>query len=83
MVVENIGKGGGKTKGFGNVLQCSGSEDTSLQVEEIGDDPPHGPGTGEVSTQGRQTNYWEASLKDYRWKLGVTTFGDGDTGRGA
>ena len=47
MVVGDLGKIGGKPKGFGDFLQAGGAGSTSFQVRDVGDDPPNGPGPGE------------------------------------
>ena len=46
----------------------------------MGDDPPHVPGTGEVSAQGIHTDHWEASLEVIVRDFGVPTIVDGNTG---
>ena len=38
--VDNIAKGGGKTKGVGDVLQVGGAGSTFFRVVHVGDDPP-------------------------------------------
>ena len=50
-VVENIGKGGGKTKVVGVFFHVSGAGNISFRVGDTGDDPQHGPVPGGVSTQ--------------------------------
>ena len=46
MVVNNLGKRGGKTKGVRDVLQGFGAGSTSFWVGDVGDDPPHGRAIG-------------------------------------
>ena len=41
-VVNNLAKGGVKTKGVGDVLQVGVTGSTSFRVGDVGDDPPHG-----------------------------------------
>ena len=41
-VVNNLEKGGGETKGVGDVLQGGGAGSTSLWVGDVGDDPRTG-----------------------------------------
>ena len=48
--VKNLRKGGGKPKSVGDVLQVGGAVNTYFWVVDVGDDPPHGPGPGGVST---------------------------------
>ena len=43
-VVDNLAKGGGKSKGVGDILHCGGAGSTSFQVGYVGDDPLHGTG---------------------------------------
>ena len=43
-VVNNLEKGGGKTKCVGGVLRDSGVCSTYFWVGDVGDDPPHGTG---------------------------------------
>ena len=38
-VVDNLAKGGGKPKGFGDVLQGGGTVSTYFLVVDVGDDP--------------------------------------------
>ena len=38
-VVDNIVRGGGKTKGAGDVFQGGGAGSTSFRVVDVGDDP--------------------------------------------
>ena len=80
MVVNNLGKGGGETKGVGDVLQGGGAGSTSFWVGDVGDDLPHGRGHWGVSTQGRYMDHWEVSPEVSGWKLVVPTFVDGDVG---
>ena len=80
MVVNNIGKGGGETKGVGNVLQSGGAGSTSFLVGDVGDKPPHGRGHWGVSTQGSYMDHWEVAPAVSVWKLVVPTFVDGDAG---
>ena len=42
VVVNNLEKGGGKTKGVGYVIQGGGAGSTSFWVRDVGDDPLHG-----------------------------------------
>ena len=42
VVVDNIEKGGGKTKGVGDVLQSGDAGSNSSWVGDVGDDPTHG-----------------------------------------
>ena len=81
-VVNNLGKGGGKTKGVGDVIQGGGSCSTSFWVVDVGDDPLHGRGHWGVSTQVRYMYHWEVSPAVSGRKLVVPTFGDGDAGGG-
>ena len=39
MVVNNLGKGGGETKGVGDVIQGGGAGSTSFWVGDVGEDP--------------------------------------------
>ena len=43
-VVNNIAKGGVKTKGVRDVLQGGGTGRTSFRVRDVGDNPPRGVG---------------------------------------
>ena len=81
-VVNNNEKGGGKTKGIGDVIQCGGAGSTSLSVGYVGDDPPHGRGHWGGSKQGIYMDHWEVSPAVSGWKLVVPTFVDGDAGGG-
>ena len=57
-VVNSLEKGGGETKGVGDVLQGGGTGSTSLWVGDLVDDPPHGRGHWGVSTQGIYMYHW-------------------------
>ena len=81
-VVENIGNVGGEPKGARYVIQGGGAGGTYFLVRCVGDDPPNGPDPGGVSTQGIYMDHWEAALEFAGRKLGVPTFGDGDSGGG-
>ena len=82
MIVNNIGKGGGKTKGVGDVIQGGGAGSIYFWVGDVGDDPPHGRVHWWVSTQGSYMYHWEVSPAVSVWKLVVPTFVDGDAGGG-
>ena len=82
VVVDNLEKGGGKTKGVGDVLQGGGAGSTSFWVGDVGDDPPHGTGHWGFSTQVSYTHHWEVPPAVSGRKLVVPTFGDGDAGVG-
>ena len=79
-VVNNLGKGGGKTKGVGDVFLGVSVGSTYFWVGDVGDDPPHGTGYWGVSTQGIYMDHWEVAPSVSGRKLIVPTFGDGDTG---
>ena len=81
-VVDNFLNGGAKTKGVGDFLQGGGAGSTSFWVGDVGDDPPHGTGHWGVSKQGIYMDHWQLAPAVSRRKLVVTTFGDGDVGRG-
>ena len=49
-VVDNLAKGGDKTKGVGGVLQGSGAGSTSFRVGDVGDDPCMGRNIGGFNT---------------------------------
>ena len=81
-VKNNLEKGGGKNKGAGDVLQCSGAGSTSFWVGDVGDDPSNGRGHWGVSTQRSYMDHWGVSPAVSGRKLVVPTFGDGDVGGG-
>ena len=82
VVVNNLAKGGVKTKGVGDVLQGGGAGSTSFRVGDVGDDPPHGTGHWGFSTQVSYTHHWEVYSAVSVRKLVVPTFRDGDAGFG-
>ena len=82
MSVENLGKGGGKSKGIGDVFQGSGAGDTTFWGGDVGDDPSRGPGPVGVPTQGILIDHYEASLEVIGWDMGVSTSGDSNVGGG-
>ena len=49
-------------------------------VIDMGDDPPHGPGPGGVSTQVIQTYHWEATKAAGGWYFGIIAAEYGDAG---
>ena len=79
-VVNNLEKGGGETKGVGDVLQGRGAGSYYFWVGDVGDDPPHGTGHWVVSTQDSYMDNWEVSPVLYGQNLLVPTFGDGNAG---
>ena len=76
---KDNGKGGRKLKGAGDVFYDSFFGGTSLQVGDVGDDPPHGLVPGMVSTQGSQTDLWDTTKESGGWELGIPTYEDGNT----
>ena len=46
----------------------------------MGDDPPHRPGLGGVSTQGIQTYHWGANKAEGGWDFGMIAAEYGDAG---
>ena len=48
--VKNLGKGGGESKGVGDVFQGGVEGGTDFWGGDVGDEPPHGPGPGGGST---------------------------------
>ena len=73
-VVDNLAKGGGKTKGVGDFLQGVGTGSTSFWVVDVGDDPPHGMVHWGVLSQGNHMDHWEVSPAVSGQKLVVPTF---------
>ena len=82
MVVNNLGKGGRKTKGVGDFLQGVGTGSTSFWIRDVGDNPSHGRGHWGVSTHRSYMDHWEVSPAVSGWKLVVPTFVDGHVGGG-
>ena len=76
---NDTGKGGRQLKGAGDVFYDSFVGGTSLQVGDVGDDPPHGPVPWRVSTQGIQTDLWDATKASGGWELKMPTSEDGNT----
>ena len=63
------------------IFQGGGADGTAFWIENVGDDPPHVPGTGgRGSAQGIHTDHWDTSPEVIGRDLGVSTFGDDDTG---
>ena len=54
------------------IFKGGGSVGASLHIEDVGDDPPHGPGSGGLSAQGVQGNQRYTAIVASIWKLGVT-----------
>ena len=80
--VDNLGKGGGESKVSRDFFQGIDSGGTDFWGRDVGDDPPHGPVPGGVSTQGSSTDHWEAAPAVIVQGLGVSTTLDGDAGSG-
>ena len=78
--VDNLGKGGGESKGSRNVFQDIDAGVTNFWVGDVRNEPPRGPGPGGGSTHGSSTDHWEASPEVIGQGLGVSTSGDSDTG---
>ena len=55
--VDNLGKGGGGSKGVGD-FQDSGAGGTNFLGIDLCDDPSYGPGPGGVPTQVILTDHW-------------------------
>ena len=81
-VINNLEKGGGKTKGVGDLLQGGGAGSTYFWVGDVGDDPSHGRCHWGVSTQGSYMDHWEVSPGVSGRKLAVPTFVNGVAGGG-
>ena len=43
-VVNNLEKGGGETKGVGDVIQGGGTVSAAIRFRDVGSEPPHGTG---------------------------------------
>ena len=67
---KDTGTGGRQPTGLGGVIQGSGAGGSSIQVRDVGADPPHGKVPGKFPAQGRQSDY-----REERWGLGVPTAG--------
>ena len=48
---EYSGTGGSHPKGLGDVLLGGGTGSAAIHVVDVGDDPPHGMGPGNISTR--------------------------------
>ena len=77
-VVKNLGNRGDKPKGARDYLQCSGAGGNYFRVRDLGYEPLHGFGPGEVSAQGVYMNYREASPEASGQKLGLPPIEGGD-----
>ena len=79
---NNLGEGGGESKGVRDVFQGGGAGSTIFWGGYLGGDPPHGPVPGGVPTQVISTYHWEEAPEVIGRDLAVSTSGDRNTGGG-
>ena len=80
MSVKNVEKGGGESKGVGDIFQGGGAGGTILGGRDVGDNPQNGPVPGVITTQDTLTGHWEADLESVRRQLLISTSGYDDSG---
>ena len=81
-VVNNLEKGGGKTKGVGYVIQGGGAGSTSFWVRDVGGDPPAGEGPHGLPPPGGLADDRHRPQTSTGQDRGISTHwvGDGDGG---
>ena len=61
MAGEDSGTGGRQTKGLGDVFKGVSAGGSFIRIRDVGDDPPHGTGHGDLLVQGFQVYNREAA----------------------
>ena len=74
--------GGIQTKGLGGVFQGVSACGSFIRVGDVGGEPLHGTGPGELPEQGLQGSNGDVAEAMGVWKLGVPTAGDINGGGG-
>ena len=68
------GKGGRHPTDLGDIFHVIGTGSTPIQVGDVGDDPSHGKGPGEFSSQSHQAYYRETLKSMGGLNLVVSTY---------
>ena len=75
-----LGTGGINNAGVGKLIQGGDIGSFSLWVGDVGDNPLHGTGLGEVPEKGGATNYGTSTTSASGRKMGLSLLGVGNTG---
>ena len=77
---EDSGTGGYQPKGLGGIFQGSGTGGAAIWVGDVGAEPPHGTGPGNIPTWGSKEDNGDTAKETGGGGMGIPTAVGSDRG---